>query len=194
MAKARAKKATAEPKAAEPPKTTEPLDPKKVHELFGLPGPYEPPPPPIPTKGYVTWWDPGISIRELVRKHRALFYLKDHDEAYAKQTDSWKWRQLRLDPIEPNLTFAEQAKKLKTGDEPAHTRELVTFLLLHFLTTGERLEMDRWRCKDVFTSGRRAIVGPFSHLGLDIGNVSDEWKSPVIWLSVMSTPVIRKKK
>ncbi len=193
MAKARAKKATAEPKPAEQPQAAEPLDPKKVHELLGLHGPYEPPPPPIPTKGYLTWWDPGISIRELVRKHRALFYLTDHDGAYAKQTDSWKWRQIRLTPIEPNLAFAEQAKKLKAGDEPASARELVTFLVLHFLTTGERLEIDRWRCKDVFESGRRAIVGPFHPLGLDIGNVSDEWTSPGICLSVMCTPVVRRK-
>ena len=193
MAKARAKKATADPKPAEQPQTPEPLDPKKIHELLGLHGPYEPPPPPVTTKGYVTWWDPGISIRDLVRKHRALFYLKDHDGAYAKQTDSWKWRQIRLTPIEPDLTFAEQAKKLKTGDEPAFARELVTFLVLHFLTAGERLEMDRWRCKDVSESGRRAIVGPFSPLGLDIANVSDTWKSPGIWLSVMCTPVTRKK-
>jgi hypothetical protein len=193
MAKARAKKATAEPTSAEQPQTIEPPDPKKVHELLGLHGPYEPPPPPVPTKGYLTWWDPGISIRELVRRHRALFYLKDHDDAYAKQTDSWKWRQIRLTPIEPGLTFAEQAKKLKTGDEPAAARELVTFLVLHFLTTGERLEMDRWRCKDVFPSGRRAIVGPFSPLGLDIANVSDEWTSPGICLSVMCTPVVRRK-
>ena len=53
--------------------------------------------------------------------------------------------------------------------------------------------MDRWRCKDVLASGRRAIVGPFHPLGLDIANVSDEWKSPGICLSVMCTPVVRKK-
>jgi hypothetical protein len=122
MAKARTKKAIAEAKPPEQPPTAEPLDPKKIHELLGLHGPYEPPPPPVLTKDYVTWWDPGISIRDLVRKQRALFYLKDHDGAFAKQTDSWKWRQIRLTPIEPELTFAEQAKKLKTGDEPAAAR------------------------------------------------------------------------
>jgi hypothetical protein len=54
MAKAKPKKA--EVKAAE--QTKEPLDPKKVHELLGIHGPYEPPPPPVPTKGYVVFWDP----------------------------------------------------------------------------------------------------------------------------------------
>lgn len=165
------------------------LSPQQVHELFGLSGPYEPPPPAITTKGYTTWWDPGISIRELARKHRALFSLPDLlDATLAKGTDSWKWRQLRQTPVEPNLTFPEQQAKLKRGDDPAFARELVAFLVLHFLTTGERLEMNRWRCRDVFPSGRRAIVGPFGSLGLEIANVSDEWKSPGICLSVMSTP------
>jgi hypothetical protein len=196
MAKSRAKKAAApvEPKQPEPAKTGQPVEPKQVHELLGLHGPYDPPPPPILTKDYVTWWDPGCSIQTLVAKHRALFYLKDFAGRFAKDTDSWKWRQIRLTPIEPGRTFEEQKKKLRTGDEPAAARELVTFLVLHFLTTGVRLEMDRWRCEDVTEEGRRVIVGPFSPLGLDIASVSDAWTSPGICLSVMCTPVIRKKK
>ena len=189
MAKARAKKPT---NKVEPSTAAEPLTPQKVHELFGLPGPYEPPPPPIPTKGYTTWWDPGVSIQALVKKYRALFYLKDHDEAYAKQTDSWRWRQINLTPIGPDQTFAEQQAKLKTGDEPAYARELVTFLVLHFLATGERFELDRWRCRDVMPTRQRLLVGPFHPLGLDIASVSDAWKSPGICLSIMSTP--RRKK
>ena len=136
---------------------------------------------------------PGHQHSESREEAPRLFYLHDFPEAFAKETDSWKWRQLRLPPIEPGLTFAEQEKQLKTGDKPAAARELVTFLVLHFLTTGERFEMDRWRCRDVMPSGRRVIVGPFHPLGLDIGNVSDEWKSPGICLSVMYTPVVRKK-
>ncbi len=71
MAKSRLKKPTppAEPKQqkSEPPKTPEPLDPKKAHQLLGLPDPYEPPPPPGGAKGFVTFWDPGVSIRSLVK-------------------------------------------------------------------------------------------------------------------------------
>ena len=190
MAKARAKKPT---KKVEPSTVAEPLTPQKVHELFGLPGPYEPPPPPIPTKGYTTWWDPGVSIQALVKKYRALFYLQDHDGPHAKQTDAWKWRQIRLTPIAPNRTFAEQLADMKKGDEPASARELVTFLVLHFLATGERLDIDRWRCRDVLTTKRRLIVGPFHPLGLDSASVSDTWKSPGICLSVMCTPVVRRR-
>lgn len=170
------------------------LSPQKVHELFGLSGPYEPPPPPIPTKGYTTWWDPGISIRDLARKHRALFSLpRLYDgERYAKETDSWRWRQWRLEPIEPNLTFAEQKAKLKTGDEPAMARELVTYLVLVYLSTGERLDLGRLRCKDLGEGGRRMTVW-LSPMGFDLASVSDEWRSPGIGLSVMSTPMVRRK-
>ena len=93
-----------------------------------------------------------------------------------------------MEPIGPNRTFKEQKAELRPGDEPAAARELVAFLLLHFLTTGERLEMRRWRCKDVLPSGQRVIVGPFGELGLDIASVSDAWTSPGICLSVMCTP------
>jgi hypothetical protein len=191
MAKAKPKKAEAQ--AAE--QTQEPLDPKKVHELLGIHGPYEPPPPPVPTKGYVVFWDAGCSIQTLAKKKRELFYLPDLlTERFAKDTDQWKWRMIRPTPIEPDLTFAEQEKKLATGDKPAAARELVTFLVLHYLTTGEKLEMCRWRCADKVDSGRRVIVGPFGDFGLEIANVSDLWKSPGICLSVMCTPPVSRKK
>ena len=188
MAKAKAKKPTEEvPKAAEQQQpTAKVLEPAEVHALFGLPGPYEPPPAPIPTKGYTTFWDAGMSIQTLVKKQPKLLYLRDFSERFAKDSDSWKWRQIRLTPIEPNLTFAEQEKKLITGDKPAAARELVTFLILHYLTTGER-------CSDTMESGSRVIVGPFHELGLDIAHVSDEWKSPSICLSAVCTPVPRRK-
>lgn len=34
-------------------------DPEAIHKLLGIYGPYEPPEPPIATKGYVTFWDPA---------------------------------------------------------------------------------------------------------------------------------------
>lgn len=192
MAKARAKKAinAGGTERAGPPKTHEPLEPEIVHQLFGLVGPYDPPPPPVPQVGYLTYWDPGVSIQRLREKHRHLFYPNDFlaSAKFAKETDSWRWRQLRLDPIEPDLTFPEQEKQLANGDKPAAARELVTFLVLHFLTTGERLDLDRWRCQDIVPSGKRVIVGPFSPMGLDIGSVPDYRTSPGIALSVMFTP------
>jgi hypothetical protein len=186
--KPRTPKAAKQPKRQEPEQTAnEPLSPQKVHELFGIHGPYEPPPPPVGLHGFVTFWDPGVSIQSLVKKHRALFYLSDFPERFARDTDSWRWKQIRLGPIEPGKTFAEQRTKLLLGEPPV-ARELVTFLVLHFLVTGERIEMDRLRCKDVLESGRRVIVGPFHALGLDIGCVSDAWTSPGIGLAAVVVP------
>jgi hypothetical protein len=194
--KPRAPKAVQPTKVREPvgepeQKPIEPLDPKAVHELFGLPGPYDPPPPPVRLNGFLTFWDPGVSIQSLVQKHRALFYLKDFPERFAKDTDSWRWKQLKLLAAEPGEVFADQRKKLRLGEPPA-TREVVTFLILHFLATGERLEIPRLRCKDVTESGRRVIVGPFHELGLDIANVSDLWKSPGIGVAEMIVPTRKK--
>jgi hypothetical protein len=191
MARVRAKKTIPAPTGnPEPPKIPEPLSPEKVHELFGLVGPYNPPPPPVPQVGYATFWDPGVSIHRLHQSHRHLFYPTDFRaaEKFTRETDSWRWRQLRLVPIASGLTFEEQAKQLANGDKPAAARELITFLVLHFLMTGERFELDRWRCSDVLPSGRRVIVGPFSPLGLDLGTVSDAWTSPGVALAVMFTP------
>src|SRR5581483_6837672 len=63
MAKTRVKKtAPGGTDTAGRPKTGEPLSPEKVHALFGIAGPYDPPPAPPELAGYATFWDPGISI------------------------------------------------------------------------------------------------------------------------------------
>lgn len=188
MAKKTAKKPAATVLSAEPAQTERGiLEPQKVHELFGLPGPYDPPPPPLKLTDFVTFWDPGCSIQTLVKKRRERFYLPDFSERFAKDTDSWRWKQLKLLAVEPGAPFPDQRKKLKLGEPPA-AREIVTFLILHLLATGERIEIPRLRCKEVTESGRRVIVGPFSDLGLDIANVSDLWKSPGIGLAEIVVP------
>lgn len=191
---AKAKKPTKKKDEAEvataPPKTTEPLDPKKAHELFGLPGPYEPPPAPIGTKGYVTFWDSGCSIQTLAKKQPKLFCHPEwlDGERFAKDSDAWKWRELDLTPIGLNEPYTPT-----NGKEPPAARELVSYLILHFLVTGEKLDIPRLRCKDVLESGRRVIVGPFGDFGLEIANVSDRWASPGIATCSLFTPLVKKK-
>ena len=189
---AKAKKPTKEEPKQEQTKL---LDPKDVHALFSIPGPYESPPPPIPTKGYVRWWDCGMSVQTLAKKQLTLFSRTAalEGERYAKDSDSWRWRQWRIEPIEPGITFPEQQKQLKTGDEPATVRELAVYIALHFLTTGERLDLGRLRCKDVLPSGQRMTVW-FSPSGFDFASVSDAWKSPGISLSALCTPAVPRKK
>jgi hypothetical protein len=152
--------------------------PKAVHEVLGIVEPYDPPPEPIPTKGYVTGWDPGMSVNTLAKKHRDLFYIPKlfEGERCAKDTDLWKCRQWRIEPIAAGEPFEEHRKQLKTGDEPATVREIVLYIALHFLTTGERLDLGRLRTKDVAASGQRMTVW-FSPMGFDIASVFDAWKS-----------------
>ena len=185
MAKSRAKKS--EPKAKEQTKKNEPLSPQKVHELLGLPGPYEPPPPPIPTKGYVTFWDPGSSIQALVKKHPTLFYIPRlfEGERFAKDSDSWRWKQM-------NLTITGLNEPFDPKSTPPTARELVMYLTLHFLTTGERLDLGRLRTKDLAAGGRRMTVW-LSPMGFDLASVSDEWKSPGIATCSLLTPQVKKK-
>lgn len=192
----------AKAKTPKPPKPASPIaapntklmDPKALHELLGIPGPYDPPPAPIPTRGYVTWWDPGLSVQTLVAKHRALFHLPQLLDGLriAKDSDSWEWWQWRVEPIEPGLTFAEQQAKLSTGDDPAAAREVVAYIAMHFLTTGERLDLGRLRYRDVTPTGQRWTVW-FSSMGFDLASVPDDWQSPGIGLSVMSTAAVKRK-
>jgi hypothetical protein len=196
MAKKPAKKPR--PPAADPPPPAAPpdevIDPHRVHELFGLPGPYDPGKPPPTLPGYATIWDPGVSIATVRAKFRDLFY---HDtwagHRFARATDQWRWRQIKVSPIEPGKPYEEQLKKLPKGDEVASAREVVAYLALRFLATGDRLETTRLRCRETLDSGRRVIVGPFHPLGLDLATVSDDWVSPGIGLAAVFTPAPRRR-
>src|SRR4051812_13404871 len=106
MAKKRtATKPQATPKRPEPkppaPPAEQILEPKAVHELLGLPGPYDPPEPPVTTKSYASWWDPGLSINELRRRRKDLFPYADwmDGQTFAKASDSWRWRLIDLTPL-----------------------------------------------------------------------------------------------
>jgi len=196
MAKAKPAKAPAKKQTKKDEPNADLLqNPEAIHQLLGIPGPYDPPPPPIPTKRFVTWWDPGMSVNTLVKKHSQLFYIPRlfEGERCAKDTDAWKWREWKVEPVEPGLPFEEQRKKLKAGEEPAAVREIVLYLALVFLTRGERLDLGRLRSKDLAASGRRMTVW-LSPMGFDLASVADDWKSPGIGLSVMMTPTMRLKK
>lgn len=192
MAKKRAAKAPAEAATAAPPPTAPPavLDPQRVHELFGLPAPLDPPKAPPPVPGYLAVWDPGASVLDVRRRHPHLFHPADwfDKEPFARASDRWQWRQVRLAPVEVGKPFDEQVGKLSRGDEVASAREVVVYLALVALTTGVPPETVRLRCRDTLPSGRRVCVGPFHPTGLELVNVADQWASPGIGLAAVFTP------
>jgi hypothetical protein len=189
MAKPRTPKKQA--KKDEVPPQSPLQDPKRCHELLGIVGPYDPPALPVPTTNHVTFWDPGCSIQTIAKKQPTLLYRPDwlEGERFARDSDSWKWRQ--IDMTVSGLGEPFDTPMLSRDDMPL-ARELVSYLVLHFLATGERLDIPRLRCKDVMPSGRRVVVGPFRDCGLEIANVSDRWASPGIGFCTIATPLVRK--
>lgn len=190
MAKARTKKQTAVQRDVEQPQAAEPIDPKKVHELFGLPGPYDTKDEPIPTRNFVTWWDVGMSLNEMRRRQPKLF---SHcswldGERFARDSDSWKFRQMNLTPCGLDEPMDPTAPDLPLA------RELVCYLVLVALATGERTDIGRLRCRDVMPSGQRVCVGPWFPGGLEICTVSDRWKSPIMGYCALYTPVMPPRK
>ena len=182
------------PPVLEPARTEEPLTPQRVAELLGLPAPIDPPKPPAPWPGYVTFYDPGRSILDLKRRHAALFCKLDWYEgvAFAKASDVYRGRQLRIEPIKLDEVFDAQSKAVPKGDEIPLARDVVTYLVIRFLSTGERWPDCRLRCRDVPPSGRRVVVGPFSDSGIEIANCGDTYRSPGVGLASANVPLPKR--
>jgi hypothetical protein len=187
MAKAKPAKPKKEPKLT---KEEEGIDPKKVHELLGIPGPYEAAKEPPGWPDWINWWDCGMSINTLHLRRHELFYpaywYSAH--AFAKASDAWKWRQIRFLP--PGTSLEKQLSMLRKGDEVATAREVVAFVATHFLLTSERKEV-RVRTKDKLPDLRRIVVS-FTKFGFDLGSCSDEYDSPTLGLAVSFTPPVKK--
>ncbi len=186
--------AKAKPLAASPPT---PILPDRVHELLGLPAPFDPPPPPPPWPGTLTVWDPGISIIGLKKSARSLFFPMDWYDAhpFAKTTDLRGWKQLRLTPLLPGQPFAAQEAKLAKCDRSSAARELVTVIVVQFLATGGRPPLPgRLRTREVYDDGKRVCVG-FGPLGFDLSYARDHEARPTLGLAVVSptAPTKREK-
>lgn len=180
---------------ATPAPPDEPLTPQRVCELLGLPTPIDPPRPPAPWPGYATFWDPGQSIADLKRKHPAAFHpwLGWYDGLpFARATDVSRWRQLRLEPILLAAVYADQQKLMPNGDEVPLAREVVTFLLIRFLATGERWPGRVLRCRDALPSGQRVLVGPFWDSGFELTHCGDGYRSPGLGLAAVHAPAGRR--
>lgn len=191
-----AKAKTAKPKKKQEKRTKEEscgIDPKGIHALLGIPDPYDVPKEPPGWPGWITFWDCGLSVATLLWKHRELFahceWFPGH--SFAKATDSWRWKQLRL-PILPGEPFEKQAVKLRKGDQIATVREVILHVAVHFLLTGERLEFGRVRCRDLLPNLRRVNVS-FSKFGFDIGTCTDEYVSPSIGLAAVFVPLDKRR-
>ena len=134
-------------------------------------------PPPEPLEGFVTFFDPGLSIlriRDAVKGKGRVFWAQDwYDrELFAAAVDIPRYRQVRAGPV-PNSfrkTFDEQTALLPEGEEVPSARAVVTALVIHFLATGERLLPNVYvRSADQTARGDRVCVGSFDSDGLYVG-------------------------
>jgi hypothetical protein len=104
---------------------------------------------PNPIPGFVTFFDPGVSIsllRRLVAKKGTIFY-----------PQSWY----------DNKPFDEQQALLPTDEEIPSARVVVMGVVIHYLATGERLFPGCWvRCTDPDTVDVHVCVGNSDHGGL----------------------------
>lgn len=186
------RRATESPATAAPPADYEVLTPERVCELLARPVPLDPPPPPPPKPGHMTYWDPGLSVRDWKRDRPKLFHpwLDWYDDLpLARRPGFAGWRQARVEPVALDEPFAEQAAGLGNGEAIPTARDAVAFHLLRFLATGERLTC-RVRVADVLDSGRRVLVGPLRENGLELANCSDRWASPGTGLAVIAVPPV----
>lgn len=93
-----------------------------------------------------------------------------------------------LEPIKLGEVFAEQAKAAPKGDEIPLDRDVVTFLVIRFLATGERWPACRLRRRDILPSGKRVVVGPFGDNGVEIASRGDSYRSPGVGLASANVP------
>lgn len=139
--------------------------------------------PPDPLPGFVTFFDPGMSILRVhtaVRERGSLFAAQDWYHKYqpfAELEEKPRYRQLRMDAVQHSRgqTLVEQKKLLATGEEIPYARVVVTGMVVHFLITREPLYPTYWvRCRDRDVDGNSIGVGRFKSSGFWIdGGWSD---------------------
>ncbi len=164
-------------------------DAPTVSRILGLP--FESKGPAPAAIGFVTFYDPGWSIlylRHFVVKKRSKFSPQTwyDDEPFAKLAELPGYRQLRMTPVPGSFgkTFAEQRALLRADEEIPSARAVVMGMVLHFLTTHERLFPNHWvRCSDKDSDGDRVYVGGFDRDGLSVSSDWDDYRDSGIGLA-----------
>ncbi len=180
----------------DPTQDTPTFPPERVAELFGLPAVPAPPPTPRDRDGFVTFWDPGVSIATLrlqvASRRPAVFYPAAWaDGPFARDRGRPGWRQVRTDLIPDSL--ARPVRELLTlapfGEEVPSARLLTTVMLLVKLTT------EKWPfggCRLLSTSrsptDRLVQVGACDDWGVQFSWAGDEYASPFLGVATTLLP------
>lgn len=144
----------------------------EVSRLLGLPLPQGPAPGSV--EGFITFFDPGLSIldlRAVVASKGNTFCPQDwyDNEPFTHRDEAPRYRQVRLRPFPDSFrkTFAEQQLLVPDGEEVPSARVMVTALVVQFLATGQRLlESCSVHTADVCPDGGRVYGGSSGRGGL----------------------------
>ena len=152
-------------------------------------------PPPDALPGFITFFDPGLSVLGLrvVLEFLDKQLLFDHwyiIESFAKFAEEPRYRQLQIEAVKDSFgkAFAEQQTLVPPGEEIPTARVVLTAMAIHFLATGERLFSDHYvRCVDETSGGRLVHVGGFGPDGVRVGH----WR-PAYSYGVLGVVLSRK--
>jgi hypothetical protein len=134
---------------------------------------------------YILEYDTGISLVEIRRLARkGLFYSQDwyNEKKFAERTEVARWRLIRKIPVDSSFSksWNQQERLINSQiNEIPSARQVVYTMILHFLSTGERLfEKCYVRTSDVNSYGRAGIgVGSFDSEGLVVYLWNDDGPS-----------------
>ncbi len=140
-------------------------------------------PPPQPIEGFITFFDPRLSWRQLeyaLVGTFATWVFEDWKEIqpYLQPNRASKpgYRQLRLAAVRHSMgkSFPEQQGLLLPREEVPTALTVMTGKSIYFLATGKRLSPSWVRCQDVCAEGNRICVGNFEEDGVGVIHTFDD--------------------
>lgn len=189
-----------EPNKADAPTAPTPsvptFTPERVAELLGLPAALAPPPPPRDRDGFVTLWDPGVSIETLrlqvAARRPAVFYPAPWaDGPFARDRGRPGWRHVRthLAPDSLGRPVRDLLALAPLNEEVPTARLVTTCLVLVRLATDTWLYGDR----RVLTASRSPTdrlvqIGGSAEWGILFSWGGDEYASPALGVATALVP------
>jgi hypothetical protein len=144
---------------------------------------------PLAINGFITFFDPGLSIVELrARVDSKLFYPQDwyNSEPFAKLEGPPCYRQVRMQAVKNSFgkTFVEQQALVAPDEEIPTARVVLMGMAIHFLATVDRhFPADYVRCVDWDSDGGRVGVGGFGSGGFFVGSGLDDDRNGLLGLA-----------
>lgn len=111
-------------------------EPAAVAALTGMPVTEDGGEPPASIPGYITFWDPGCSIQEFMRRTGVNVYRDGMSFARREGVPGYVQLRIAQSPETMGLGYAEAVGKVEEDEEPASARELVIGFTLYRLVTG----------------------------------------------------------